>query len=225
MNEQSLSNRMKSYEDDTTLKNDAWIIIRVDGKNFHNWTQKMGATTPFDSALMNAMDYATRLTAKQMQGFRLAYTQSDEATFALQVSEPSEPWFGNKPQKLISVTASMFTYYFNSQIKRQEAWDNFFPAFFDARVYIVPEFDVPNVFVWRQQDWYRNSTMMIAREFYSHNDLQGKNLESQMRMIQDAGGFDSSARHDCGTIITQDGAFLHCDQNYNEFADLLKINY
>lgn len=44
---------------------------------------------------------------------------------------------------------------------------------FDSRCFNVPENDVCNYFIWRQQDATRNSIQMTAQAYYSHKQLQG----------------------------------------------------
>ena len=66
---------------------------------------------PFDAKLIAAMVHATQQTAKQMSGFKLAYTQSDEATFLLIDYDgfDTQGWFDYELQKVVSITASTFT--------------------------------------------------------------------------------------------------------------------
>lgn len=57
---------------------------------------------------------------------------------------------------------------------------NYFPfdrlhAHFDSRVFVIPENEVCNYFIWRQQDAVRNSVQMMAQSLYSHKELQNKN--------------------------------------------------
>jgi tRNA(His) guanylyltransferase len=180
----SLGDRIKRYEAVSahTLTPNCPVFIRVDGKAFHTWTR--GLDKPFDIAFINAMTNAAIDTAREMQGFKLAYAQSDEATFMLDDADSPEtqPWFGNELSKLISVSASAFTAYF----AREAAWKlpaAMPPAMFDARAFSVPEADAPNVFVWRQKDWYRNSVQMCAQWHYSHKQLEGKKLPELHEML------------------------------------------
>lgn len=113
-----------------------------------------------------------------MQGFELAYTQSDEATFMLWDFREldTQPWFGYEVNKLVSITAATFTAHFH------QYWYGFLEKgynttklpVFDARAFNVPYDDWPNVFIWRQRDWERNSVQMLARSLYSQKKLHGK---------------------------------------------------
>jgi tRNA(His) guanylyltransferase len=183
---QDIGVRMKSYESNRRLESGA-IIVRVDGKSFHTWTKQIKANRPFDEAVIDAMRNATQDTAESMQGFRLAYTQSDEASFLLVSDTVQEPWFGGKLDKIVSITASMFTYYFNSHWQYLVSTRGYpsIPAFFDARAFNIPIEDAANCFYWRQLDWMRNSIIMLGRAHFSHKQLHGKNTNEVKEMLRD----------------------------------------
>lgn len=169
---------MKSYEEQLRFPKGA-VVIRVDGKAFHTWTKKVGCERPFDERLTTAMQRAAYFTSQEMQGFKLAYTQSDECTFLLaNTEEMSEPWFGYKPNKLISITASMFTYFFNRE------FNNKLPAFFDARAFSIPIEDAANSFVWRQQDNKRNYIQAYALSNFSKKEVHGKSCKELTEQLE-----------------------------------------
>jgi tRNA(His) 5'-end guanylyltransferase len=59
------------------------------------------------------------------------------------------------------------------------------PAYFDARLFVVPENDVVNYFLWRQQDATRNAVQMLGQANFPHKELQGKsNKELQELLFQ-----------------------------------------
>lgn len=53
-------------------------------------------------------------------------------------------------------------------------------AFFDSRVWTLPDYEVNNCFIWREQDAIKNSISMVAQANFSHKSLQGLN-GSQMK--------------------------------------------
>lgn len=56
-------------------------------------------------------------------------------------------------------------------------------ATFDCRVFNIPENDVDNYFLWRQQDAERNSINSLAQSVFSHKELQGiscKDLQNKL---------------------------------------------
>jgi len=55
-------------------------------------------------------------------------------------------------------------------------------AYFDSRVFAIPEDEVCNYFIWRQQDCVRNSIQSLARSLYGHKECNNKN-QSQLQEI------------------------------------------
>jgi tRNA(His) 5'-end guanylyltransferase len=60
-------------------------------------------------------------------------------------------------------------------------------AFFDSRVFVLPEAEVCNYFIWRQQDATRNSKQMLARSLYSHKECENKNGSELQDMCMEKG--------------------------------------
>lgn len=179
-----LGDRMKAYERAarTTLVPRMPILIRIDGKAFHTFTRSYDR--PFDARLMNAMEFTTQTLLNDVQGAMLGYTQSDEISLLLQCdsSNETEAWFGGGVQKIASVSASMATAHFNDVILPEGQ-----VAMFDARVWNMPWEDVPNYFIWRHKDWYRNSVSMAARAHFSHKECHGKSVSDMMDMLHSIG--------------------------------------
>jgi tRNA(His) 5'-end guanylyltransferase len=148
---------------------------------------------------------AAKEVAKQMQGCKALYAQSDEVTFVLtdDTNIESQQWFGGRQNKIESVTAAMMTSYFNQQyftsyknkfMKDHIGWDyvvceysDYTPAIFDARAFQCPKEDVANVFLWRVKDWERNSLNMFCEQHFSHKELQGKNRADRHEMLHNIG--------------------------------------
>ncbi len=112
----SLGDRMKKYYEDrakTCLPRRTYTLIRIDGKAFHSYTR--GLDTPFDMGLVDSMDFAAIQTCKQIQGAKFAYVQSDEASILTTDFEnlASQAWFDGNVQKIVSISASIFTAEFN----------------------------------------------------------------------------------------------------------------
>lgn len=222
MQHDSLGDRIKRYEQvsNPLLTPRAPLFIRIDGKAFHTWTRHMNK--PFDEGLISAMVLAAQDTAGQMQGFKLGYIQSDEATFVLTDydTHQSQGWFGYELNKVVSVSASLFTGYFNHYLQNP----TFDVAFFDARAFTVPAEDAPNVFIWRQQDWHRNSLQMLAREHFSHAELHGKKNADIHEMLHGRGVNWASlpARLKNGTFIHRSGSSLSEGLGYDAIRELIE---
>lgn len=183
-----LGNRMKGYEvrSRTFLPRRTYTIIRLDGKAFHTFTK--GFKKPYDMNLINAMDYTTKMLCENIQGARVAYTQSDEISILLTDFEKptTSAYFDGAIQKIVSVTASMASAYFNKYMVENDITNNL--AFFDSRVFSLSEsVEVENYFIWRQQDCVRNSITMTAQSLYSHKELYKVNTSKMQDMCFEKG--------------------------------------
>jgi tRNA(His) guanylyltransferase len=193
MKNDGLGDRVKKYEEVTRyrLTPRSPVFLRVDGRAFHTWTKRQQCTKPYDLVLIEAMIAATKFTAHTMSGFKLAYTQSDEATFMITDYDRLETqgWFDYNLSKLISITASAFTLSFNANFFASFGgqYDEYDGATFDCRAFTVPEDDAANVFLWRQKDWVRNSVQMLAQSHFSHKQLHGKNQADMHDMLYEKG--------------------------------------
>lgn len=162
------------------------VIIRIDGKSFHTWTKKNHIMKPFDNRLIYYLNRTCVYACEMIQGVQLAYLQSDEISFLIHnyKSIDQQAWFDNNLQKLVSISASIFSSYFN-YLLHVDGINNL--AFFDSRAFILPEAEVCNYFIWRQQDWVRNSLQMLARRFFSHKELEDKNSSDIHEMLHEKG--------------------------------------
>lgn len=188
----NLGNRMKGYEGITRnfLTKRIPVIIRLDGKAFHTFTK--GMNRPFDELLIASMQETAKYLCENIQGCKMAYTQSDEITLLLTDFESidTQGWFEYNIQKMLSISASMATLAFN-KIFRDKVMDNNIEeymnkidkALFDSRVFTLPKEEVCNCFIWRQQDATRNSIQMVGQANFSHKELHGKSCDKIQDML------------------------------------------
>ena len=196
----NLGDRMKGYENASKmyLQKRLPTIIRLDGKAFHTFTK--GFKNPYDEFFNEAMLLTSKDLANNIQGCKLAYTQSDEISLLLTDYDKltTSSWFGKGIQKMVSVAASMATLYFNKNFKEiiKEANANsgnngefdihiskFDTAMFDARVFNLSKDEVCNYFVWRQMDATRNSIRMLGQVYFSSKSLHGVNNKDLLDML------------------------------------------
>ena len=204
----SLGDRMKeNYENraKTYLVRRMPVIIRLDGKAFHTFTK--GFKKPYDEIFHNAMNATMKYLCENIQGCKLGYTQSDEITLLLTDYDTldTDAWFDNNVQKICSVSASMatmaFNYYFQKLVcdgyncndwTTLPYWGNaidkddfgyFKMAMFDSRCFNIPEDEVINCFIWRQQDATRNAIQMLGQCNFSHKELQNKSCNDIQDML------------------------------------------
>ena len=186
----TLNERMKEYYENrskTYLTRRTPVIIRLDGKAFHTFTR--GLQKPYDEIFHNCMNNTTKYLCENIQGCKIGYTQSDEITLLITDYDTltTSAWFDYNVQKLCSITASMATMAFNKFFS--EEYKNYMYSFsfkdikptpsekeymntlysklntamFDSRCFNVPEAEVCNCFIWRQQDAIRNNTQMLGQ--------------------------------------------------------------
>lgn len=203
-----LGKRMKEYYEGipkTRLMRRCPVALRLDGKAFHTFTR--GFKRPFDEVLIKTMQETAKYLCENIQGTVMAYTQSDEITLILVDYRKlnSSAWFDYEVQKMCSVAASMATLEFNRQfIKAIRDWWNkpYAPmddvnkplydaylkaielgAMFDARVFSIPEEEVANAFIWRQQHATRNAIQMLGQTHFSHKQLEGRSCNDIQDML------------------------------------------
>ncbi len=183
----SLGDRMKEYErvPQTRLVRRVPVIIRVDGKAFHTFCK--GFDKPFDDRLIACMNETALHLCRNIQGCKLAYIQSDEISLLLTDWDRygTQSWFDYRVQKMASVTASLATIGFYLEYRKIFKGTKFHDRtpMFDARVANYPRHEVANYFVWRQQDWIRNSVHMVGRASFSQRELHGKNSSDIKQML------------------------------------------
>lgn len=231
-----IGDRMKGYEHvfRPMLIRRMPVIIRVDGKAFHTFmkqvTPQVDPSEEFGHSeqFHEVMARTAHEMAQRMQNCVFAYTQSDEISFFLKdwTNIETDQWFGGNLSKLISVSASIATAHFNDH------WQLLFRdipkklAYFDSRAFNLPQHEVANYFIWRQQDATRNSIIYIARKYFSHKELHGKKTNEMQEMLwrhHDINWNDFDTWKKRGTCIVQtvrdDNTYLERDENIPIFTE------
>lgn len=187
MNKDTLGDRCKKYEAtwNTVLPGRLPIILRLDGRSFHTVTRT--CKKPFDEKLINALNKTAITLCEEIQGAQLAYCQSDEISILIHGYKrlDSQNWFDNKLQKIVSISAAIASSVMT--LESAEIFGKYKTVTFDSRVMVVPESDVCNLLLWRQNDWTRNSVQMVARSLYSQKECHKKNNSQLQDMIHAKG--------------------------------------
>lgn len=206
MKKDDFGNRMKGYENifRQTLPQRLPVIIRIDGSHFHTFTR--GMKKPFDEELIQAFWETCKYLAENIMGCKLVYHQSDEISILLTNYDKltTQSWFENNLQKMVSVSASMATAKFNEVI--QKANPNKELATFDSRAWVIPQDEVTNYFLWRQQDATKNSIAMVAQANFPHKELQGldgKKLQDKLFLEKGINWNDLPVWQKRGACITK----------------------
>lgn len=229
----SLGDRMKMYESvpKTKLIKNMPVIVRLDGKAFHTYTK--GCDKPFDQDLHDIRQATLEYLCNSIQGCIMGYSQSDEITLVLKDYKTYNTcaWFDNQVQKIVSISASMCSAFWNNLVNSNEKYKEKFRglAIFDSRVFNIPVGEVVNCLLWRQQDWERNSVQMLARSFYSHKQCHQKSCKDLISMVEEEhkvvwGNLESWKKR--GEFIL-DGDLIEDTPLFKEIRDKLdyELNY
>jgi tRNA(His) 5'-end guanylyltransferase len=158
------------------------------------------------------MEYAAVALCERFSGVVIAYIQSDEMSFLAVDYQTinTEPWYGNRTNKIESVSASIVTANFNKKAKEilpeQSGKKGF--LYFDSRAWNVPQDDVNNYFIFRQNDCTRNSIQSLGQANFSHKELQGKScsdIQDMLMLQKDINWNDVETRYKRGTAIYKKG--------------------
>ena len=182
----SLGDRMKKYEEclDIKLNPCMQYMIRLDGKGFSKMIKKWKCEKPFDERFNKAMNYAARKLFDIIPNIKLAWHGSDEISIWFAFPNVEDMYYDGRIQKLVSLTASHASVYFNKKL--QEFFeDNTLPfGIFDARIMQFPnEEEALNCLLFRQRDHIRNSISGYAQFYFSHKELTGKNSDEKIEMM------------------------------------------
>ena len=218
------------------------VIIRLDGKAFHTFTRGLDKPFDIDfvNIMQQTMLHLCENIQGCVLGYTqsdeitlVLVDYQDRDTCA---------WFDNQVQKIASISASMATLYFNRELsemlrdleedlaaadyslpqahmyetnsKKYDKWyDKEYKALFDSRVFNVPQYEVINNLIWRQQDATRNSINSVAQSLFSHKELQGinsKDLQNKMLIEKNVNwnDFSTTLKRGSCAIKNDDGKWV-----------------
>ncbi|MBD2201680.1 hypothetical protein H6G33_10005 [Calothrix sp. FACHB-1219] len=195
----ALGDRMKEFYENVYrihLTRRTPVILRLDGKSFHTYCKSL--KDRFNKGFMRCMDLTAIRLMGEIQGAQLAFVQSDEISILLHDYKKltSEAWMKNNIQKMVSISAAIASVEFtkNSPIiwgfKELDDGSSIpitKEAYFDSRVFTIPEAEVCNYFIWRQNDATRNSILSLGQSLFSHKQLQGLNCSIIQDICHDKG--------------------------------------
>ncbi|XP_047117604.1 probable tRNA(His) guanylyltransferase isoform X1 [Schistocerca piceifrons] len=152
---------VKKFEANDSCLPNCWIVVRIDGKDFHRFTDAHGYEKPNDVRGLNLMTEAATYVMNQWKEICIAYGQSDEYSF---VFRKDTTLFNRRSSKLMSIVNSLFSSAFVYN------WGKCFgsvplqyPPSFDARVVLYPSDDnLKDYLSWRQADVHVNNLYNTA---------------------------------------------------------------
>lgn len=218
------------------------VIIRLDGKAFHTFTRGLNKPFDSDFVTMMQQTMLHLCENIQGCVLGYTQSDEITLVLVDYQNRDSCAWFDNQVQKIASISASMATLYFNRELsemlrdleedlaaadyslpqahmyetnsKKYDKWyDKEYRAVFDSRVFNLPQYEVINNLIWRQQDATRNSINSVAQSLFSHKELQGissKDLQNKMLTERDVNWNDypTHLKRGCCAIKDSEGKWV-----------------
>lgn len=149
---------VKLFEKENFLLPQTHIVIRVDGKGFHKFSEHYNFDKPNDVRALGVMNKTAEVMLRQFPDIVLAYGDSDEYLFLLR---RDCELFERREMKLVSTFASTMSVHYvlqwNLEFPEKPITDERVPTF-DARAVTYPnEKTVRDYFSWRQVDCHINN--------------------------------------------------------------------
>lgn len=147
---------VKQFETEDKLLPNCWIVVRIDGKGFHRFSDIHNYLKPNDERALDLMSKAAETVMEEFKDIVIAYGQSDEYSF---VFKKNSNVYNRRASKLatnvVSLFASSFVYY----------WPRYFgttmmqyPPAFDSRTVLYPtDKNLRDYLSWRQADCHINN--------------------------------------------------------------------
>ena len=147
---------IKHFEKKEYLLPHTWIMVRIDGKAFHNFSEKHDFKKPNDLRSIELMNKAAISVMEEFPDIIFSYGQSDEYSFVIhRYSKMCNRQGGKIISSIVSLFAAVYVYNWQSlfgDIKLQ-----YCPAF-DARAVLYPNNSCLRDYIsWRQADCHINN--------------------------------------------------------------------
>ncbi len=145
------------------------VVIRVDGWNFHDVSERARLNRPFDKRLIKSLVMASVRVIRSGLPVVFAFSFSDEISYVL---EPPLPW-GGRVEKLVSVLASLTS----STVSR---WLGTLTSF-DGRVVVLKREEISDYLNWRQMEAWRNALNSYALLALEAEGYRGRDAAEKLR--------------------------------------------
>ncbi|KAF7902663.1 uncharacterized protein EAE97_001012 [Botrytis byssoidea] len=150
---------VKAFEQPDLLIPNTWIVVRIDGRGFHKFSDKYAFEKPNDRRALDLMNAAAKAVMMELPDIVIAYGISDEYSF---VFHKSCALFERRSSKLVTTIVSTFTAYY------VHFWSTYFPdpgmqltaplPSFDGRAVQYPSVqNLRDYMSWRQVDCHINN--------------------------------------------------------------------
>ncbi|XP_036170470.1 probable tRNA(His) guanylyltransferase isoform X2 [Myotis myotis] len=147
---------VRDFETDDTCLPHCWVVVRLDGRNFHRFSEKHSFAKPNDIRALHLMTKCAQTVMEELEDIVIAYGQSDEYSF---VFKRKSNWFKRRASKFMTHVASQFAssyvFYWRDYFEDQPL---LYPPGFDGRVVVYPNNQTLKDYLsWRQADCHINN--------------------------------------------------------------------
>ncbi|MBZ3884418.1 putative tRNA(His) guanylyltransferase [Sciurus carolinensis] len=134
---------VRDFEADDTCLPHCWVVVRLDGRNFHRFAEKHNFAKPNDSRALHLMNKCAQTVMEELEDIVIAYGQSDEYSF---VFRRKSNWFKRR---------ASYVFYWQDYFEDQPL---LYPPGFDGRVVVYPSNQTLKDYLsWRQADCHINN--------------------------------------------------------------------
>ncbi|KAK9511064.1 hypothetical protein O3M35_005706 [Rhynocoris fuscipes] len=147
---------VRNFEREDKCLENCWIVVRIDGKAFHKFSDLHKFKKPNDERSLKLMTKSAVNVMSEFRDIIIAFGHSDEYSF---VFKKDTSIYNRRGEKLVSLVTSLFSssYVF--------FWDEYFPTkkplyvpHFDGRVVLYPtDNNLKDYLSWRQADVHVNN--------------------------------------------------------------------
>ncbi|KAL3282289.1 hypothetical protein HHI36_005477 [Cryptolaemus montrouzieri] len=198
---------VKSFESEDKLLPNCWIVVRVDGKSFHKFSEKHEFEKPNDIRALHLMNRAAVKVMEHFKDIVISYGDSDEFSFILRKDTEI---FNRRGFKIMTYINSLFSSSYVYCWKQHFDVKLKFPPFFDARIILYPtDENLRDYLSWRQVDCHINN--LYNTTFWALVLKGGlTNQEAEKRL--------------CGTVTADKNEILFSEFNinYNDEPEIFK---
>ncbi|SAL98334.1 hypothetical protein [Absidia glauca] len=171
---------VRHFEQNDTLLPNTYIVIRIDGRGFHRFSQTHNFAKPNDRRAIDLMNHCAIQVMKDLHDIILAYGQSDEYSFVL---PKKSNLYSRRASKLSSTVVSLFA---SNYVM---AWPTFFgsqaieyPPCFDSRTVCYPsDQNLKDYLNWRQADCHINNLYNTTFWALVHDGLTETEAEDKLK--------------------------------------------
>ncbi|CAN7996854.1 unnamed protein product [Ixodes hexagonus] len=171
---------VRQFEQDDRCLPNCWLVVRIDGKAFHRFSDAHNFEKPNDKRALDLMSRCAERIMDEFKDICLSYGQSDEYSF---VFRKDSLVYNRRASKLMTNVSSLFTsaYVFY--------WPEYFgdsmqyPPSFDGRVVLYPsDKNLVDYLSWRQADCHINNLYnTVFWSLVQSGGLTPKQAEERLR--------------------------------------------